>query len=323
LNKIALVTGISGQDGSYIAELLISKNYTVIGVVRSIDNARNKMNSSLFERVTLLEWDFLNQMEIINIVKEYAPSEIYNFAAFSSGSGMFDNPIEIAEINGLAVAKLLEAIRSVDTKIKFCQASSREVFGEALISPQNELTPCQPRSPYGAAKLYADSMIKIYRERYNIFACSAILFNHESPRRDLRFVTRRITDAAAKIKLGLSRELPLGNMDSIRDWGFAGDTVNAMWLMLQHEKPDDYIVATGVTHTVRQFCESAFSYLGLNFKDYVREEASVYRTSEHSVLVGDASKAKNRLGWQPEVSFNELVRMMVDADMHSLMKNKS
>lgn len=321
--KLAMITGVSGQDGSYLAELLITRNYSVIGVVRSIQNARNKMGSSLLKHVTLVEWDYLDQETIKNILNDHAPSEIYNLAAFSSGAGMFDNPIEIAEINGLAVAKILEAIRIVDINIKFCQASSREIFGEALASPQTELTPYQPRSPYGAAKLYADSMIRIYRERYKMFACSAILFNHESPRRGLGFVTRKITHEAAKIKLGLSSELLLGNLDTVRDWGFAGDTVNAMWLMLQHNTPDDYIVATGKTHTVREFCESAFSYLGLDYKNYVREDASSYRPSEPATLVGDASKAKIRLGWQPAVSFIELVKMMVDADMQTLMKNKS
>lgn len=321
--KKALITGVSGQDGSYLAELLISEGYAVVGVVRNINIAKNKVDLPVINQVTLVEWDFINQETITSLLKQYHPSEVYNFAAFSSGAGMFDNPIEIAEINGLAVAKILEAIRMVDINIKFCQASSREVFGEALTSPQTELTPYQPRSPYGAAKLYADAMIRIYRERYKMFACSAILFNHESPRRGLGFVTRKITHEAAKIKLGLSSELFLGNLDTVRDWGFAGDTVNAMWLMLQHNTPDDFIVATGKTHTVREFCECAFGYLGLDYKNYVREDASSYRPSEPATLVGDASKAKNRLCWQPAVSFIELVQMMVDADMQTLMKNKS
>lgn len=323
LRKVALITGVSGQDGSYLAELLISKGYAVVGVVRNIKIAKNKVGLPVINQVTLVEWDFINKEAITNLLKQYHPSEVYNFAAFSSGAGMFDNPIEIAEINGLAVAKILEAIRMVDINIRFCQASSREVFGEALTSPQTELTPYQPRSPYGAAKLYADAMIRIYRARYKMFVCSAILFNHESPRRGLGFVTRKITHEAAKIKLGLSSELLLGNLDTVRDWGFAGDTVNAMWLMLQHNTPDDYIVATGKTHTVREFCECAFDYLGLDYKNYVLEDASSYRPSEPATLVGDASKAKNRLCWQPAVSFIELVKMMVDADMQILMKNKS
>lgn len=323
LKKIALITGVSGQDGSYLAELLITKGYTVVCIVRSIQNAKNKVEITLLNHVTLVEWDFTNQDVITKILKEYRPAEVYNLAAFSSGAGMFDNPVEIAEINGLAVVRILEAIRTADNQIKFCQASSREIFGEALTSPQSELTPCKPRSPYGAAKLYADSMIKIYRERYNMFACSAILFNHESPRRGLGFVTRKITHEATRIKLGLSSELLLGNLDTVRDWGFAGDTVNAMWLMLQHVHPDDYVVATGETHTVRQFCEYAFSYLGLHYQDYVREDTTAYRPSEPAILVGDASKARAQLGWQVNVTFDELVKMMVDADMQTLMKNKS
>ncbi len=318
---IALITGITGQDGTYLAELLLAKNYSVVGVVRDASNAKDKIDSDLLNRVKIIEWDFLNQNVITGLIREYHPSEIYNFAAFSSGAGMFENPLEIAEINGLAVARILEGIRTIDNQIKVCQASSREVFGEVLTSPQSELTPTQPRSPYGAAKLYADSMIRIYRERYNIFACSAVLFNHESPRRGLEFVTRKITHEAAKIKLGLSSELLLGNLDTVRDWGFAGDTVNAMWLMLQHNQPDDYVVATGSTHTVREFCECAFSYLELNFHDYVREDASAYRPSEPAILVGDASKAKSQLSWNPKISFDELVKMMVDADIQRLKQS--
>lgn len=322
LNKIALITGVSGQDGSYLAELLMTKGYTVVGVVRDIQNAKNKVELTSLNHLTLVEWDFINQDVMTNLLKKYRPKEVYNLAAFSSGAGMFDNPVEIAEINGLVVVRILEAIRTVDSQIKFCQASSREIFGEALISPQSELTPCKPRSPYGAAKLYADSMIKIYRERYNMFACSAILFNHESPRRGLGFVTRKITHEAARIRLGLSSELLLGNLDTVRDWGFAGDTVNAMWLILQKTHPDDYVVATGETHTVRQFCERAFSYLGLSYQDYVREDNTVYRPSEPAILVGDASKARVELGWSPKVGFDELVKMMVDAEMQSLsLKN--
>jgi GDPmannose 4,6-dehydratase len=319
MKKVALVTGITGQDGTYLAELLSAKGYSVVGVTRDIKASGPKLSFLKFD-VTLVEWDFLSQDAIVDIVKQYRPSEVYNLAAFSSGSGMFDNPVEIAEVNGIAVTKLLEAIRTVDDKVRLCQASSREIFGEALTSPQSELTSAQPRSPYGAAKLYADSMIRIYRERYNVFACSAILFNHESPRRGEGFVTKKITHTAARIKLGLSNELLLGNLDTARDWGFAGDTVNAMWLMLQHNQPDDYIVSTGKTHTVRQFCEYAFGYLGLNYQDYVREDVSSYRPSETAILVGDASKVKSRLNWSPKVNFNELVQMMVDADIQSLLE---
>lgn len=321
MKKLALITGVTGQDGSYLAELLLDKGYDVVGVTRKIKNVDGKLYDQR-TIVKLVEWDFLNQEIIIDILKQYKPAEIYNLAAFSSGAGMFDNPIEISEINGLAVTRLLEAVRLVDDRIKFCQASSREVFGDPSQSPQSEKTPTQPRSPYGVAKLYADNMIKIYRDRYNIFACSAILFNHESPRRGLGFVTRKITYEAARVKLGQVNELSLGNLDAIRDWGFAGDTVNAMWLMLQHERPDDYIIATGVTHSVRQFCELAFGYLGLRYEDYVLEDASSYRPSESAILVGDASKAKVQLGWCPKVNFNELVKMMVNADVQTLIKIK-
>jgi GDPmannose 4,6-dehydratase len=317
--KSALITGVTGQDGSYLAELLLAKGYHVVGVVRDVLKARKKILTILNGDVELVKWDMIDQNQISEILQKYKPDEVYNFAAFSSGAGMYENPVEISEINGLAVTRILEAIRMVDPKIKFCQASSREIFGEAKHSPQTEKTPHQPRSPYGAAKLYADIMIRIYRERYNLFACSAILFNHESPRRGLDFVTRKITHEAARIKLGLTTELFLGNLDTVRDWGFAGDTVNAMWLILQHEQPEDYIIATGSTHSVRQFCECAFSYLGLNYNHYVREDASSYRPSESVVLVGDASKAKTQLGWSPQVSFNELVQMMVDADIQSLL----
>lgn len=315
MRKIAFITGVTGQDGSYLAELLISKNYYVIGVVRNLDSSKIKANSSLFEKVKFVEWDFLNQDVILQLIKEYKPSEIYNFAAFSSGAEMFDNPIEIAEINGLAVARLLEAIRYADEKIKFCQASSREVFGDSLVSPQTEATPTNPRSPYGAAKLYADSMIKVYRKHYNMFACSAILFNHESPRRGLGFVTRKITHEAVRIKHGLASELLLGNLDTLRDWGFAGDSVNAMWLMLQQNCPVDYVIATGETHTVREFCKITFEYLGLDYRDYVREDALSFRQSELATLVGDITKAKSELGWKPTVTFNELIKMMVEADI--------
>jgi GDPmannose 4,6-dehydratase len=258
---------------------------------------------------------------MIEVLAECRPTEIYNFAAYSSGAGMFDDPVGIGEVNGLAVARILEAIRAVDTNIRFCQASSREIFGEAIESPQTEATPTNPRSPYGAAKLYADAMIKIYRQRYGLFACSAILFNHESPRRGLEFVTRKITHEAAKIKLGLTKELHLGNLDAQRDWGFAGDYVRAMWLMLQQERAEDYVVATGKAHSVRELCEFAFSRLGLDYRDYVREDVLAFRPAETALLVGSAAKAKQNLGWEPEVEFRELVHMMVDADLQTLTKN--
>jgi len=255
------------------------------------------------------------------VLAKYHPAEIYNFAAYSSGAGMYEDPVAVGEVNGLAVTRILEAIREVDTNIRFCQASSREIFGEAVESPQTESTPTNPRSPYGAAKLYADYMIRIYRQRYNLFACSAILFNHESPRRGLEFVTRKITYEAAKIKLGLVNELHLGNLDAKRDWGYAGDYVRAMWLMIQQESADDYIVATGEVHSVREFCELAFSHLGMNYRDYVREDVSAYRPVEPALLVGCAAKANSKLGWRPEIGFKELVYMMVDADLRNLSES--
>ena len=316
--KTALITGITGQDGTYLTELLLGKGYRVIGAVRDEHRAIAKLPEQWLELVELVEWDMLDQQQMIEVLSSYRPTELYNCAAYSTGAGMFDDPIGIGEVNGLAVARILEAIRTVDENIRFCQASSREIFGEALESPQTESTPTNPRSPYGAAKLYADSMIRIYRQRYKLYQCSAILFNHESPRRGLAFVTRKITHEAAKIKLGLANELRLGNLDAQRDWGFAGDYVRAMWLMLQQEHADDYVVATGKSHSVREFCEITFSRLGLDYRDYVREDASIYRPAEPAPLVGCAAKADSKLGWRPEIEFRELVHMMVDADLREL-----
>jgi GDPmannose 4,6-dehydratase len=319
--ETALITGVTGQDGSYLAELLLAKGYRVIGAVRNTEQAEVRLPAGLKNSVELVTWNMLDKRNMTEVLAEYCPAEIYNFAAYSSGSGMYEDPVSIGEVNGLAVARILEAIRAVDANIRFCQASSREIFGEALESPQTEATPANPRSPYGAAKLYADSMIRIYRQRYGLFACSAILFNHESRRRGLEFVTRKITNEAVKIKLGLAKELHLGNLDAQRDWGFAGDYVRAMWLMLQQEQADDYVVATGKAHTVRELCELAFSRLGLDYRDYVREDASAYRPVEPALLVGSAVKANRKLGWKPEVEFKELVHMMVDADLQILTKN--
>lgn len=314
----ALITGITGQDGSYLAELLLAKGYRVIGTTRDAKKSVQSLPLSLSGKVELVGWDMLDQEKIANILSQYQPAELYNFASYSSGSGMFDDPVGIGEINGLAVVRILEAIRETDTNIRFCQASSREIFGAALESPQSEMTPVNPRSPYGAAKLYADSMIRIFRQHYGLFACSAILFNHESPRRGLEFVTRKITREAAKIKMGQAKELHLGNLDTMRDWGFAGDFVRAMWLMLQQPQADDYVVATGEVHSVREFCECAFSHLGLDHRDYVRGDSASYRPSEPTLLVGDVRKARNLLGWEPQVSFRDLVTMMVDADLQVL-----
>tara|TARA_R110001583_G_C5671425_1_gene411192 strand:- start:19797 stop:20762 length:966 start_codon:yes stop_codon:yes gene_type:complete len=318
--QTALITGITGQDGSYLAELLDMKGYRVIGAVRDVQKAKQSLPVELKNSVELIAWDMLDQHRMIEVLSEYNPTEIYNFAAYSSGIGMYDDPIGVGEVNGLAVTRILEAIREVDDKIRFSQASSREIFGEADESPQTESTTTNPRSPYGAAKLYADSMIRIYRQRYNLFACSAILFNHESPRRGLDFVTRKITHEAVKIKLGLANELHLGNLDAQRDWGFSGDYVRVMWLMLQQKYADDFVVATGVVHSVRELCEFAFSHLGLDYRDYVREDESAYRPAESVILVGCADKAKIKLGWKPEIAFREMVHMMVDADLQNLSR---
>jgi GDPmannose 4,6-dehydratase len=321
--KTALITGISGQDGSYLAEFLLAKGHRVVGTARDIQTAKGALPAGLINGVELVAWDMLSQQRMAEVLAEFHPAEIYNFAAYSSGAGMFDEPVNIGEVNGLAVARILEAIRSVDTTIRFCQASSREIFGEAVESPQSETTPTNPRSPYGAAKLYADAMIRIYRQRHSLFACSAILFNHESPRRGLEFVTRKITHEAAKIKLGLSKELHLGNLDAQRDWGYAGDYVRAMWLMLQQEGADDYVVATGEAHSVRELCEFAFGRLGLDYRDYVREDISTYRPLEPALLVGSAARAKRKLAWSPEIRFRELIHMMVDADLKNLSEKIS
>lgn len=314
----ALLTGITGQDGSYLAELLLAKGYRIVGAVRNARTASVSLPPSLMTRVELVDWDMLDQQTMADVLSHYQPVELYNLSAFTSGSGMFDSSVGIGEVNGLAVTRILEAIREVDENIRFCQASSSEMFGDAVGSPQSEETPFQPRSPYGAAKLYAHSMIRIYRQRYGMFACSAILFNHESPRRAFNFVSRKITHEAVKIKLGLQNGLLLGNLDARRDWGFAGDYVFAMWLMLQQSHADDYVVATGETHSVRDLCECAFGYLGLDYRQYVREDATAFRPVESVQLVGDAGKARRKLGWKPSIGFRDLVGMMVEADMKLL-----
>jgi GDPmannose 4,6-dehydratase len=323
--KIALITGVTGQDGSYLAELLLGKGYRIVGAVRDVDAARNKLPAGLAKSVELVQWNMASQPEMQDVLGRVNPSEIYNFAAYSSGSGMYDDPVRVADVNGLAVLRILEAIRAVDTRIRLCQASSREIFGEAVETPQTENTRANPRSPYGAAKAFADASIRIYRQRYEIFATSAILFNHESPRRGRSFVTRKITHEAAKIKLGLETQLSLGNLDAQRDWGFAGDYVHAMWLIMQNACPEDYVVCTGESHSVREFCEHAFGHLGLDYRDYVREDRNSYRPNEPTLLVGWAGKAQRELGWAPEVGFKSLVSMMVDADLELLkakMKDK-
>lgn len=315
--KTALITGISGQDGSYLAQLLLSKGYRVVGVVRDISKASSLLSYDSSENIQLVEFNMLDKGSITDILRRYRPAEIYNLAAVTSGTGMFDDPVGIGQINGLAVTCMLEAIREIDPDIRFCQASSREIFGESTETPQTECTRPNPRSPYGAAKLYADSMIKIYRHHYGVFACSAILFNHESPRRGIEFVTRKITSGAVKIKLGIASELHLGNLDTLRDWGFAGDYVRGMWLMLQQQHAEDYVLATGLMHSVREFCECAFNCLGLDYRTYVKVDPNSYRPSEISLLVGNAEKAKKNLNWEPTVSFSEMIAMMVESDLHA------
>lgn len=313
----ALITGVTGQDGSYLAELLLARGYRVVGGVRRGQDA-TALPACLVGRVELVTWDVLDQDCMSDVLVQTRPHEIYNCAAISSGAGMYEDPVGVSEVNGISVTRVLEAIRSVDSNIRFCQASSREIFGEALESPQTESTPTLPRSPYGAAKLYADLMIRLYRQRYGLFACSAILFNHESPRRGLGFVTRKITHEAVRIKLGLTSKVRLGNLDTQRDWGFAGDFVRAMWLMLQQKIADDYVIATGETHSVRDLCDLAFGYLGLDYRDHVIDDSAAYRPSEPELLVGSAAKAHAVLQWSPEVRFDALVRMMVDADLQML-----
>jgi len=315
--KTALITGIFGQDGSYLAEFLLAKGYRVVGIANVGQKVSDKLVPSLIDKIEVIEWDMLDQATILDILSRFHPVEVYNYAAYSSGEGMFDDPVSIGQINGVAVARILEAIRQVDISIRFCQASSSEMFGKAIESPQSEKTPFYPRSPYGAAKLYAHSMINIYRKRYGLFACSAILYNHESPRRGLVFVTKKIVQEAVRIKLGLAVELALGNLAACRDWGFAGDYVRAMWLMLQQLRGEDYVIATGKVHSVREFCEVAFGYLKLDYRSYVRQDVGAYREDEPMQLVGDPKKARVQLGWAPEVGFEQMVKMMVDAELFS------
>ena len=317
--KTALVIGITGQDGSYLAELLNANGYRVVGTSRRPDDeARSRLASGLAHRVELVTWDLRDAEAIRNILASKRPCEVFNCAAFTSGAGMFDNAEDVGNVNGLAVTRILEAIRAVDPHVRLCQASSSEIFADSDESPQSERTAVAPRSPYGAAKCYADHMIQCYRKHYHLFACSAILYNHESPRRGLGFVTRKIAREAARIRRGLASELTVGNLDASRDWGFAGDAVRAMWLMLQAPAADDFVIATGRIHTVREFCDVAFRHVGLDYRNHVREDRALYRSAEFVQLVGDSSKARRTLGWQPEVDFELLVAMMVDAELAAI-----
>ncbi len=318
----ALITGITGQDGSYLAELLLEKGYEVIGMVRRSSTESFERINHIKDRVTLVQADLLDQLSIINIIEEHRPHEIYNLAAQSFVPTSWVQPVLTGQFDALGVTKMLEAIRLVDKKIKFYQASSSEMFGKVRTVPQDENTPFYPRSPYGVAKVYGHWITVNYRESYNIHASSGILFNHESPRRGLEFVTRKITDGAARIKLGLADKLALGNLDAKRDWGFAGDYVKAMWLMLQQEKPDDFVIATGKTHSVEDFVRLAFARLDLDYKDYVVTDPRFVRPAEVDLLLGNPSLAAKKLGWQPTVTFEELVNMMVDSDIKKLSGKK-
>lgn len=316
--RTALITGITGQDGQYMAELLLSKGYKIVGTTRSASHARKKLDGRLLDQLTIVEWQMADFPSLMEIIAQYRPHEFYNFSAFSSGASMFDNPEGICDINGLAVTKILEAIRLKSPATRFCQAGSSEMFGEAPECPQTENTPFQPRTPYGAAKLYAHWMTHIYRKKYKMFSCSAILFNHESPRRTTNFVSRKITHAAASIKLGIQTELRLGDLNALRDWGYAADYVDAMWRMLQADAGDDYVVATGTLHSVRELCQCAFSHVGLNYENYVKEDLASFRAPEAIQLVGSSAKLTDRLGWQPTTTFEDLVIGMVEADLKKL-----
>ena len=317
--KKALITGITGQDGSYLAELLLSKGYQVTGMVRRASTETFDRIAHFKDRIALRQADLLDQFSLVKLLDDVQPDEIYNLAAMSFVPTSWSQPVLTGEFTALGVTKVLEAMRMVCPKAHFYQASSSEMFGKVIETPQTETTPFYPRSPYGVAKAYGHFITVNYRESYNLFACSGILFNHESPRRGKEFVTRKITDAVARIKLGNQKELRMGNLDAKRDWGFAGDYVRAMWLMLQQDKADDFVVASGETHSVRKFLEIAFSHVGLNYEDYVVIDPEFIRPAEVELLLGNPAKAKQKLGWQPKVSFEQLVAMMVDADLDRQM----
>ena len=317
--KTALITGITGQDGSYLAELLLDNGYAVHGIVRRSSTENFERIQHLADRITLHQADLLDQLSLIDVIKLVKPAEVYNLAAQSFVPTSWKQPVLTGEFTGIGVTRMLEAIKLLDPKgIRFYQASSSEMFGKVQEVPQKESTPFYPRSPYGVAKVYGHWITVNYRESYSMYCCSGILFNHEGPRRVREFVTRKISETAAKIKLGLAKELKLGNLDAKRDWGFAGDYVRAMWLMLQQPTADDYVIASGETHSVREFVEEAFGHLGLDWQKYVSIDPTFIRPAEVDLLVGDPTKAHKVLGWKPEVDFRGLVRMMVDADMKRL-----
>ena len=320
MGKRALITGITGQDGSYLADLLLEKGYEVFGMVRRSSMEKFDRIGHIKDRLHIRQADLLDQYSIIRLIEEAKPDEVYNLAAMSFVPTSWNQPVLTAEFTAIGVTRVLEAIRVVNPKIKFYQASSSEMFGKVKEIPQKETTPFHPRSPYGVAKVYGHYITVNYRESYDIFGVSGILFNHESPRRGIEFVTRKVTYNAAKIKLGLSKELRMGNLDSKRDWGFAGDYVKAMWMMLQQEKADDYLVATGETHSVKELVEVAFSCLDMDYRDFVKIDKSFKRPADVDLLIGDYSKAKEKLGWKPEVNFEDLIKMMVKSDIEVVKK---
>ncbi len=320
MSKRALITGITGQDGSYLAEFLLAKGYEVFGMVRRSSTETIQRIDHIKDQVTLLQGDLLDQASVVKVIEEAQPEEIYNLAAQSFVPTSWSQPVLTGQFTALGVSRMLEAIRQVAPEARFYQASSSEMFGKVREVPQTELTPFHPRSPYAVAKAYGHHITVNYRESYGLYAASGILFNHESPRRGLEFVTRKITDGVARIKLGLADELRLGNLDSQRDWGFAGDYVEAMWMMLQHDEPDDFVIATGETHSISDFLDIAFGHVDLEWQKYVKKDPRFMRPADVDQLIGDYGKAKRILGWEPKVGFNDLVTMMVDADMELLGK---
>lgn len=318
MRKKALITGITGQDGSYLAELLLSKGYEVIGMIRRSSGERLERIESFRNRIILDHGDLLDEGSLVRLLSKYKPQEIYNLGAMSFVPTSWAEPILTGEFTGLGVTRMLEAVRQVDLKIKFYQASSSEMFGKVREVPQNEKTPFYPRSPYGVAKAYGHYITVNYRESYGLFAVGGILFNHESPRRGIEFVTRKVTDGAARIKLGLAKKLHLGNLEARRDWGYAGDYVKAMWLMLQQDQPEDYVIATGKSHSVRDLAKIAFKCVGLNYEDHIVLDKKLKRPAEVEHLIGDASKARRKLGWKPKVNFPEMIEMMVESDLKRL-----
>jgi GDPmannose 4,6-dehydratase len=319
-DKTALITGITGQDGSYLAEFLLEQGYKIVGMVRRTSTVNFERIAHIQDRLTLVSGDMLDEPSMISILKEYRPSEVYNLAAQSFVQTSWRQPVFTGKVTALGVTRILDAVRTVDPTIRFYQASSSEMFGKVRETPQRETTPFYPRSPYGVAKVYGHWITVNYRESYKLHATSGILFNHESPRRGLEFLPRKVSHGVARIKLGLDSELRLGNLDSRRDWGYAGDYVKAMWMMLQQDAPDDYVIATGETHSVRELVEAAFGYVDLDWQQYVVQDERFMRPAEVDLLVGDASKAGRELGWEPAVTFQGLVEMMVKADLEKLRK---